>query len=194
MALTRGASPALLTALAGHFHPVLLTEADWPGEMVRVHSGVGTITWDGKTWLGAGKLVDFSGPAEQGGLATADASVRVASTLEAMLAERGKAIRNRPVTVWFGITTEEAGNVLAADPVPIFHGYFDSREFSTSRDGEDLRHDMMLGLGIGPAARASANITHGPEDQRRHFPGDEAGRHVIHAIKRQANPPLWPAP
>ena len=84
MALTRGASVPLLTALAGHFHPVLLTEADWPGEMIRVHSGIGTITWDGKTWLGAGKLVDFSGPAEQGGLATAGASIRVASTLEAM--------------------------------------------------------------------------------------------------------------
>jgi len=194
MALTRGASAALLSALAGHFHPVLLTEADWPGEMVRVHTGAGSISWDGKTWLGAGKLVDFAGPAEDGGLATADASIRVAATLEAMLAERGKVIRNRPVTVWFGATTEPAGTVLVGTPVPIFHGYFDSREFTTSRDGENLRHDMTLGLGIGPAARSAASITHGPEDQKRAYPGDTAGRHVIHAIKRQANPPLWPEP
>ncbi|GAD55496.1 hypothetical protein [Limimaricola cinnabarinus] len=194
MALTRGATTALLTALAGHFHPVLLTEADWPGELIRVNTNAVPITWNGATWLGAGKLVEFSGPAEQGGLATADASVRVAATLESMLAERGKIIRNRNITVWFGITTEQGGGVLAADPVVIFNGYFDSREFSTIRDGEDPRHDMLLGLGIGPAARASASITHGPEDQERTYPGDTAGRHVIHAIKRQANPPVWPEP
>lgn len=194
MALTRGASAALLTALAGHFHPVLLTEADWPGELIRVNTNTVPISWNGATWLGAGKLVEFSGPAEQGGLATADASVRVASTLEAMLAERGKAIRNRQMTVWFGITTEQGGSTLAADPVQIFTGYFDSRDFSIGRSGENLTHDMLLGLGIGPAARASASITHGPEDQQRHYPGDTAGRHVIHAIKRQANPPLWPEP
>jgi hypothetical protein len=192
MALTRGASAGLLSDLAGHFCPVLLTYADWPGETIRIHTGAGDLAWGGHTWMGTGKLVQFSAPEETGGLGTSEASVRVAATVEDMLAERGKVIRNRTVTVWFATTTEPGGNVLSGDPVELFTGYFDSRTGSLARQGEDLSHDMILGLGIGPSARASASITHGEEDQRLAFPGDTAGRLVQLANRNQANPPKWP--
>lgn len=192
MGLTRGASAGLVSALSGHFHPVLLTEADWPGDMIRIHSGVGEMTWDGNTWLGAGKLVQFQAPEEAGGLATSDASVKVAATVEDMLAERGKVIRNRSIRVWFGATTTAGGAVLADDPVLLFSGYFDSRTGSMTRAGEELSHDMILGLGIGPGARLSASITHSYEDQIGKYPTDTAGRHVQNANKRRYNPQQWP--
>ncbi|UWR30441.1 hypothetical protein K3758_02610 [Sulfitobacter sp. W002] len=192
MGLTRGASAALVSALSGHFHPVILTEADWPEEMVRVHSGVGTMTWNGQTWFGAGRLVQFQAPEEAGGLATSEASVKVAATVEDMLAERGKIIRNRSIRVWFGATTTAGGNVLVADPVWLFSGYFDSRTGSMTRAGEDLSHDMVLGIGTGPGARLSASITHSYEDQISRYPTDTAGRHVQNAIKRRYNPQNWP--
>lgn len=191
MGLTRGASAGLITELAGHFHPALLTYADWPGEEIRIHTGVGDLSWDGETWSGAGKLVQFSAPQEAGGLATSEATVRVAASVEDMLAERGKIIRNRTVTVWFGTTTEPGGNVLQSDPVQIFTGYFDSRTGSLARSGEDFSHDMVLGLGIGPSARASASITHSYEDQIAKYPGDTAGRHVQNADKLRSNPQTW---
>lgn len=191
MGLTRGASAGLITDLTGHFHPVLLTYADWPGEEIRIHTGVGNLTWSGETWTGAGKLVQFKAPQEAGGLATSEATVRVAGTVEDMLAERGKVIRNRTVTVWFSTTTEPGGNVLQSDPVQIFTGYFDSRTGSLARSGTDFDHDMILGLGIGPSARASASITHSYEDQIANFPGDTAGRHVQNADKLRSNPQTW---
>lgn len=203
MALTRGVPAGLITALASHFHPVLLTEGDWPDGFVRVHTGTGTLSWDSKSWLGTGyagsdgeyaSLVDFAAPEEDGGLATSDATLRVAATVEGMLGERGKVIRNRDVRVYFGATTTAAGNVLVADPVLIFTGYFDSRTFSLQRAGTDLSHDMVLGLGIGPSARAAASITHGYEDQITKYPGDTAGRQVQNAIKKALNPPVWPEP
>ncbi|KZX98060.1 MULTISPECIES: hypothetical protein [unclassified Sulfitobacter] len=192
MVLKRGASVALIKALTGHFYPVLLTYADWPGETVRIHTGVGTLAWNGQSWLGAGKLVQFQAPEESTGIATSEASVRVAATIEGMLAERGKIIRNRTVTVWFGVTTEPGGNVLAQEPVQLFNGYFDSRSGTLTRNGEDQMHDMVLGLGTGPSARSAASVTHSYEAQIAQYPTDTAGRHVQNANKHLYNPQRWP--
>ncbi|HDZ80720.1 MAG TPA: hypothetical protein ENH56_05680 [Roseobacter sp.] len=192
MGLTRGATTALINDLKGHFHPVLLTYADWPGEEIRIHTGAGNLSWGGYTWLGAGKLVQFSAPQEAGGLATSEATVRVAATVENMLAERGKIIRNRNLTVWFATTTKGGGNILKADPVELFNGYFDSRTGMLTRADGGLAHDMVLGLGVGPSARASASITHSYEDQIAKYPGDTAGRHVQNANKLKFNPQQWP--
>lgn len=190
--VTRGASAGLIADLGGHFCPVLLTYADWPGETIRIHTGAGNIAWGGQTWMGAGKLVQFQAPEESGGLATSEATVRVAATVEAMLAERGKIIRNRTVAVYFATTTQPAGNVLKTEPVELFTGYFDSRTGSLSRSGGDLGHDMVLGLGVGPSARSSASITHNYEDQIANFPGDTAGRMVQTANRLRFNPQNWP--
>ena len=192
MVLRRGASAGLIADLRGHFHPVLLTYADWPGEVIRIHTGTGMLSWAGADWLGAGKLVQFQSPEEAGGLAASEATVRVAAKVGDILAERGKVIRNRPMTVWFATTTQPGGNVLLTDPVEIFSGYFDSRTGSLSRVGEDLSHDLVLGLGIGPSARASASITHSYEDQIGSFPGDTAGRMVQTANRLRYNPQQWP--
>lgn len=192
MGLTRGATTGLISELGGHFWPALLTYADWPGEEVRIHSGAGDLSWDGHTWLGAGTLVQFQAPEEAGGLATSEASVRVAATVEDMLAERGKVIRNRTLTVWFATTTAPAGNVLSQEPVELFTGYFDSRSGSLARTDGGLAHDMVMGLGIGPSARASASITHSYEDQIAKFTGDTGGRHVQAANRQRFNPRTWP--
>jgi len=190
--LTRGASPRMVEILKGHFYPTMLTYADWPGEEIRLHTGAGNLSWDGQTWMGAGKLVQFTAPMEQGGLATSEATIRVAATVEDMLAERGKIIRNRDLVVYFGVTTKAGGFILDADPVELFTGYFDSRKCTTARADGGLAHDMVLGLGIGPSARSSASITHSYEDQIAKFPGDTAGRHVQNANKLQFNRQQWP--
>ncbi|MGR3509421.1 MAG: hypothetical protein ACU0CQ_00875, partial [Sulfitobacter sp.] len=136
--------------------------------------------------------VQFTAPMEQGGLATSEATIRVAATVEDMLAERGKIIRNRDLVVYFGVTTKAGGFILDADPVDLFTGYFDSRTGSLTRSDGGLAHDMVLGLGIGPSARASASITHSYEDQIAKYPGDTAGRHVQKANKLRFNPQQWP--
>lgn len=192
MVLKRGLSAGLIADMGNHFCPVLLTYADWPGEEIFIHTGAGNISWNGETWLGAGKLVQFQSPEESGGLASSEASVRVAATVEDMLAERGKAIRNRAVTVYFATTTTPGGNVLKTDPVVFFTGYFDSRTGSLSRSSGDLAHDMVMGLGIGPSARASASITHNYEDQIATHAGDTAGRMVQTANRLKYNPQTWP--
>lgn len=192
MALTRGVDAAMIAILAGHFHPVLLTEADAPSGILRAHTNKGTLVYDGHDWSGFAPYAMWSFPDEGGGLTTAEAEVHLALSVEGMLALRGENMRNRAVRVLLGAVTEAGGNVLRAPPVEMFAGGFDSRRVSIARDAsDDLQHDMALGVGVGPSARAGASIEHGAEDQARAFPGDTAGRHVINALKQAANPPKW---
>jgi len=194
MALTRGASAALIAALGGHFHPAILTRAEWPDGAEYRHSGFGDMSWDGQTWSGLDPLlIDTLGREELGG-DTAPGQIRVAGTLAEVMALRAKAIRNHAIEVWFAAVTTPAGATLAAEPVSLFSGYFDSRTLTISRSDGDMSHDLLLGVAFGPSPRASAAITHGPEDQQAAYPGDTAGRHVIHALKRAVNPPIWPEP
>ena len=193
MGLTRGAPPDLILDMKGHFCPVLLTYADWPGETIRIHTGFGNLSWGGETWTGAGTLVQFQMPYESGGLATSQATIHVAATIEDMIASRGANIRNREIVAHFATTTTPAGNVLKTTPLEdFFTGYFDSRTGSLTRSGGDLAHDMILGIGVGPSARASASITHNYEDQIAAYPGDTAGRHVQTANRLRFNPQTWP--
>ncbi|MGI3168391.1 hypothetical protein ACRARG_04515 [Pseudooceanicola sp. C21-150M6] len=199
MALTRNAPAGLISALAGHFHPVMLIEAEWPDGTVRMHTGTGTLTWGGEDWSGTSvdidgalvSLVQLEIPAETGGLATGDAVAHVAARLEDVMDQRGKSIRNLPFTVWFGVTTERGGTTLVTDPVSLFTGYFAGQSFRFSGQGMEFLHDMTLPLGTGPSARAKASITHGYEDQIAAYPGDTAGRQVQNAIKRARNPAVW---
>ena len=110
------------------------------------------------------------------------------------MAQRGAAVRNRSLKIWFGATTVRGGTTLISDPVEIFAGYFASRTLNLSKkeDPPQILHDLVLGLGVGPSARAKASITHGYEDQQARYPGDTAGRHVQNALKNAANPPTWP--
>lgn len=192
MALTRGVDPALIAAMTGHFHPVLLTEADAPSGILRAHSNRGVLVYGGYDWAGFAPYAMWDFPDEAGGLTTTEASVHLALSVEGMLALRGENMRNRTVRVLLGAVTEAGGNVLVAPPIEIFAGYFDSRSVSVARDGSDnLQHDMALGVGVGPSARAGASIEHGAEDQARAYPGDTAGRQVINTLKQAANPPKW---
>jgi len=198
MPLTRGVPSGLTAALADTFHPVLLFEAEWPDGTVYLHSGVGDLSWNGETWKGISVDVDgvmislarLEIPEEAGGLATGDASIHVAGTREALLDQRGKPIRNLALEVWFGAVTERAGTTLVTDPVSLFTGYYASERFVF---GDDM-HDLIIGLGVGPSARAQASITHNHEDQIQKYPGDTAGRQVQNAIKRAINPAVWPQP
>lgn len=208
MALSRGVTAATLTELAKpHIHPALLMEADWAGTTLRMHSGIGDLTWNANTFKGVGVLVDdgdggqdimalvnLAIPDEGGGIVPATATVHAATTLEALLAQRGLVIRNLPFTAWFALTTEPGGTTLIGDPVELFHGYFDSRDVVMDRNAEGQMHDMILGIGSGPPARSKASITHTYEDQIAKYPGDTAGRHVQNMIKKALNPPIWPEP
>lgn len=192
MGISRNLDPSLVTALAGVFNPIVLVYVDWPTAPVYTHSGIGDVSFDGETWTGLGKYGGISVPSEDFSLVNSKASLSVAGRLVELLAELNADPRNRDVLIYFGATTEPAGNTLIGLPTLIFSGYVDSVDFSLNRNGEDLTSSLTIGLSSGPSARASATIDHTPEDQIFRYPTDTAGRQLANQNKKLYNPDVWP--
>lgn len=193
MGLTRGIDGALLAVLSGHFHPVTIAELVLPSDTIRAHSGFGTMTWDGHSWVGLDRLARFSIPSEGVGIATSSASLEIAMSLDALLTLNASAYRNSPLTMWSGATTSPGGTTLIGEPFIGFVGYVDrwSRSFVA---GDAPTHFATGGLEPGPGARTSQPMVHSAESQQAAYASDTAGRHFVNAVKRATNPPLFPAP
>ena len=119
--------PDTLAAIAaGNFCPVVMVYLDWPDGPVRVHSNIGTITWQGEEWLGLGKFGGITSPEEGMGLAQNAASLQLIGAPDEMDDYLDSPIRGRRGEIWFGVVTERAGNVLIGEPFSIFTGYMDA--------------------------------------------------------------------
>lgn len=197
MDLTRGADPALISALSENpFYPIAIVRIDWPdenGNAVRVHSGTGTLSWKGNTWLGLGDLGSISAPEETETLVPEELRLTLRGTLTELLALSSEDDhRGDDVFMWVGCTTTPGGTTLKGDPELGFYGTIDETPFQESEDG--TLAELTVIARSGPPARADAEVVHSDEDQQSKYPGDTLFRRVAHAEKFNSNPPQWPAP
>lgn len=193
MALTRGIGSALLAEISkSAWYPVVLVYLDWPGGAVRVHSGVGNITWASATWQGVGGVGRIDMPGEGIAGTAGRASMTIFGPADVLLTQADAQIRNRPGVVYMGAVTAPAGNVLVGAPIEMFSGYMDALRFTVTGEGDVIQHGLQLDLGTGPSMRQMAAILHSDEDQRLRFPGDTAGRHLIN-IEARVSTLRWPA-
>jgi hypothetical protein len=189
--VTRGIDADLLAALsAPQFYPVLLAYIDWPDGALRVHSGVGDISFDGEAWLGVGKLGSVSIPAEGSGIVPGEIQL----TLQAPLADlldlaTETEQRGHVVQVWVGCTETPGRGPLIGTPVSGFYGTITGTPFRLRADGS-LSEISVVAAG-GPPARAEAEVVHSDADQQALFSGDTFFRRIAHAEKVAANPPQW---
>lgn len=191
MELKRAVSAAFLAALRAGFHPAVMVYLDWPGAPVYVHSGVGNISFDGQSWLGAGGIGGIDIPEERSGIVATEAALTLSGIPPSSYDLMADIIRNRPAKMLMALTTERSGNILIGVPVELFSGYMDGMKFSTQADGEDLIHSIAIAVASGPGARSVASITHSYEDQISKYPGDTAGRHLVHNAANLAKL-TWP--
>lgn len=182
MGLTRGADAALIAALAGPFHPVVLVRVDWPGAPVRVHSGIGALSWDGFVWTGVGRHGEIRLPEEGFGLAQSAGSLRIGGLPAEIDAHLGSDVRGREVDVWFGVVTARAGTVLVGTPVSAFAGYVDGMADEEVATEGGLMRVIDLAFASGPSQRSRTSAHHSYEDQITTYPGDTAGRWVKAAV------------
>lgn len=192
MGLTRGVPAAMMAKItAGNFHPLAMVYLDWPGSAVRLHSGVGDLSYDGKTWLGVGQFGTIEVPAETASLAASTATLTLLGVPPEIFERLDDPIRNRAGEILFGLTTEPGGRVLVSDPVSLFSGVMDAMRYTIQPEGKDLIHAMHLDLGSGPRVRAKASIVHSPEDQKRKYPADTCGRHLLN-LEAYTTTMTWP--
>lgn len=191
MELRRGVSPVLLAAMKKLFHPVVMVHLDWPNDPIWVHSGVGSINWDGQDWLGVGEMGGIKVPGEQTGLAATDASLSLMGVPPEIYEREDDQIRGHVGEIYVGAVTENAGTKLIGDPVSLFSGSMDSMIFPVRLEDGELIHAIEVGIRAGVGARGIAQIVHSPEDQKANHPNDTAGRHLVN-VRVEAEKLTWP--
>jgi hypothetical protein len=173
---------------AGPFFPVLPVFVDWPGGAVRLHSGLGTLEWDGEDWHGVGALGTVSAPADAGTLAQLGMELTLHGLPEGIWSHADDPVRNRRIEVWIGCTTTPGGNVLAAPP------FLAQQQLGAGfriEEGADAFSAVLRAV-FGPNERSVLAAFHSYEDQMAATAGaDTAGRHLIFA-EAEAGQLTWP--
>lgn len=197
MDLIRNTPAAMLAEISGsHFYPVVLAHLDWPGAPLWAHSNRGTITWDGRDWVGVGKFgrVDIS--EEIYGGIPSEFTLSILTDFPDLEAYTDTVIKGVASAVWLGAVSDRGGTDLIG-AVEIVSGTADAMGMVTEVTDENGQTVILIELNVtmttGPSYRSMAAIAHSHEDQSRKFPGDTAGRHLILA-EAEASKTLWPAP
>lgn len=202
MELRRGVDPALLAALSRGGYPVLFAWLDWPDAPVWAHTGVGPITWGGKTWQGVGTVGNIQLPEEGAEIAAVEAILSLAGVPADLDGYADDTIRNRSMTLHIGAVqgrpgghdgkrTTGPGSTLVGQPTQLFSGILDILTLTASATDEGVEHEAQVSVLTGQEARSMASLSHSDEDLRRKHPADTAGRHTIMAFAR-AQKLTWP--
>jgi hypothetical protein len=181
----------MIAELAGPFYPVVLVYLDWPTGPKRVHSSVGTITFDGHSWEGVGHFGQIDVPMESAGMSAPVTELKLVAVPIDSFTFMDDTIRNLDAEIYVGCLTARSGNTLAAPAVSMFVGYMDALRSKVERQGDRLMQDITLSIASGPGARTRSSVEHSYEDQIINFPGDTAGRHLLQ-IEAQSGAMTWP--
>ena len=198
MELKRGVPAPLLNALTQVSHPVIFTYIDWPDSPVHVHSAVGVLTWGEEDWNGVGIAGNIEIPAESSSVAAVEATLSLVGVPADLGGFADDQIRGREARIFVGALTDRPGGAtgkesgtLVSDPVHLFSGLMDGLEMVASDAPEGVSHEVRVLIATGVEARSMASVSHSYDDQKRSYPSDTAGRHLLNARAR-AEKLTWP--
>lgn len=171
----RALSAGMLAAIAaGTLRPFLLYEGEFESGgapvFLRLFTGVGTLSWDGKDWVGGRDLLGISAIRESTSLEAIGFSVRISGMPTEKLSLALQSMKkNRAGRLWLGFF--DASQNVIADPYPMRRGRFDvaeiSRDVAAGTMAIDVRYESPLARLLVPNAR---HYTH--EDQQLRLAGD----------------------
>lgn len=106
--------------------PVVFAEMEFSGGTIRLWSGVGTVRWDGKDWIGGGRLIAIGDIAETKRLEANPFTLSLSGVPSELVAVAyGDFSQGRPIRVYLGLLNVNAGTIIT-DPVQIFAGRMDT--------------------------------------------------------------------
>jgi hypothetical protein len=164
-ALTAGMATELAAA---QLRPLLFYEGEFASGFLRLWSGIGTITWNGQSWTGAGNLIAMSPITETADVRAVPMTCTLSAVPSAILSlVIGQARQGKPGKVWFGAM--DAAGAIIADPYLAFVGRLDTPTIEES--GETGRVSITYENRLIALERPrTRRWTH--EDQQIDFPGD----------------------
>jgi hypothetical protein len=148
--------------------PILFFEGEFTGGIVRLWSGLGTISWDGNDWAGAGALAKISPIRDESNVSVRGMTVTLRNIdnawIPAVLAEAKSGAYGK---VWTGFIDDD-GSVVA-DPLLSFVGRLDVPSISDS--GGKCRVTISYENRMRDFRRKNVlRYTH--DSQQRLYPGD----------------------
>lgn len=181
----RDLTSGMLTAIsAAVFRPAILVEIDLYAsgspdtQYLRLWTGVGSLSWDGKTWTGAGKLLSFTPIEESADIRAIGFEVQFSGLTSgdaALALQTGR--QGRTGRIW--LAGLDATGAVIADPYQLTGGRFDT--FLLNDDGKiatvGARYEGAL---IDLERPRERRYTH--EDQQIDYPGD-LGFEFVNALQ-----------
>ncbi len=149
--------------------PRYIAELDFADEPVRVWSGIGILSWDGKSWTGVG---DFGGigDIEERGKVEADTlrlQLNGVPLANKALALARQNYQGRAAQIWLALMDEDEALIDA--PVPVFAGPMDFMVVSETADSATITLEVSSELVDLSRQRV---LYYTAADQRVLFPGD----------------------
>lgn len=168
---------------AAQVKPVILAKLEFASGTVRVHSGIGNLTFASETYTGVGTLgtvSDIEETIDESSNSVTLTLSAASSVLSLMLTESGSG-RNRPAKVWLG-AKNLSSDALLADPALMYSGFIS--HITHTDDGTTGSVTVHLVDETGDQERTKERrLT--MEDQLRIDPTDTGLRYVVDLPNRE---------
>jgi len=175
--LTRAIAAATDVALnRAEVRAALLIALDFASGPMRLFTGLGTISWAGTTYTGAGTLLGVSSIEETGEVRSTVTTLTlsgVPTTLIDLAQTEGEGWQGRRATIHLA-TFDETGRALEGEPVQLLAGRMDQLSYS---EGETASFALTIESRLVDLERPRVR-RYTDEDQQAEYPGDLAFAYV----------------
>ena len=180
--MSRDLTAAMETAIdAGVFYPVGFVELDLDSAPVRLWTGIGNKSWDGKTWTGTGTLGSIGSIAESVNTPSSGLQLSLSGIpsefVSMALAEN---YQGRQCSVWFGALDNLDDQNIIADPTLLYRGRMDSQPLD---DGAETAVITVVVENRMVDVRRPNEARQTNEDHQRIYPGDTGFRYVANVAE-----------
>jgi hypothetical protein len=161
---------------AAHLHEVVMVKLEFDTP-VYVHSGIGTISYDGNDYLGVGDFGGVSETREAEQLGPAPITLQLSGVDSSLIGEAlDSGNYGDVVTIYVGYRQDDG--TLYDDPWIVWKGWYENAAISMGTEGNIIsvtcQHDLAV-------LEESDNGRFTDEDQKRRFSGD-TGFEYVHLI------------
>jgi len=147
---------------------IALFEGEFSSGTVNLWTGLGDLTWDSKTWTGAGNLIGWSAIEERDGVVASGVQVQFSGVPSAFVSlALDEARQGLPGRIWIGLL--DSNGAVIADPFQAFSGKLDVPQITDSAEACVISIDYENKL-VDLQRTREQRFTH--EFQQALYPGD----------------------
>jgi hypothetical protein len=154
--------------------PVLFLQMHFTSGDIFIWSGLGTVQWNGQTWLGLGKLGTISAIEESSEIKATNVTFTLSGIPQDDITKIfGEVRQGYPVKLWFGALG--SNNNVIADPLQIFAGRMDITTIDEGAQTSTISisvENRLIDLNRARERRYT------DQDQQIDFPGDLGFQYV----------------